>query len=55
MTFKPWHFIVVALAGWMNRQQVDFSHFGRRRTPGIRDSRSYFVKLDHLGVSCVIS
>jgi putative transposase len=23
MTFKPWHFIIVALAGWMNRQQQD--------------------------------
>jgi hypothetical protein len=23
MTFKPWHFIVVALAGWINRQQQD--------------------------------
>ena len=23
MTFKPWHFIVVAIAGWMNRQQQD--------------------------------
>ena len=23
MTFKPWTFFVVALAGWMNRQQQD--------------------------------
>jgi hypothetical protein len=23
MTFKPWHFIIVALAGWLNRQQQD--------------------------------
>ena len=23
MTLKPWHFIVVTLAGWMNRQQQD--------------------------------
>ena len=23
MTFKPWQFFMVALAGWMNRQQQD--------------------------------
>jgi len=23
MTFKPWTFLAVALAGWMNRQQQD--------------------------------
>ena len=23
MTFKPWQFVVVALAGWLNRQQQD--------------------------------
>ena len=23
MTFKPWTFFAVALAGWMNRQQQD--------------------------------
>jgi len=23
MTWTPWHFIVVAVAGWMNRQQQD--------------------------------
>jgi hypothetical protein len=34
---------------------VGFSHFGRRRTPGIRDSRLNFVQLDHFEVSCVIS
>ena len=28
---------------------VGFSHFGRRRTPGIRDSRLNFVQLDHFG------
>lgn len=23
MTFNPWHFIVAALTGWMNREQQD--------------------------------
>ena len=27
MTFKLWHFITVALAGWMNRQQQEVIEF----------------------------
>jgi len=29
MTFTPWQFIVVAVAGWMNRQQQEVIEFLR--------------------------
>jgi hypothetical protein len=37
MTLKPWHFIMVALAGWMNRQQQDVIVYIREENRILRE------------------
>ena len=27
MTWTPWHFLVVAISGWMNREQQEFIEY----------------------------
>jgi hypothetical protein len=37
MTFKPWQFFMVALAGWMNRQQQEVIEFLREENRVLRE------------------
>jgi transposase InsO family protein len=37
MTFTPWHFIVVAIAGWMNRQQQQVIEYLREENRILRE------------------
>ena len=37
MTWKPWHFITVALAGWMNRQQQEAIEYLRTENRILRE------------------
>ena len=37
MTFKPWTFFAVALAGWMNRQQQEVIEFLRMENRILRE------------------
>ena len=37
MTFKPWTFITVAIAGWMNRQQQDAAECLRKENRILRE------------------
>jgi hypothetical protein len=37
MTWKPWHFIVVAIAGWMNRQQQQVTEYLRTENQVLRE------------------
>ena len=41
MTFKPWQFFMVALAGWMNRQQQDVIEFLREENRVLREKLGY--------------
>jgi putative transposase len=41
MTWKPLHFIVVAVAGWMNRQQQQVIEYHRTENQVLRE------KFDH--------
>ena len=44
MTFKPLHFIAVALAGWMNRQQQEVKGQNRQRS---HERQSCLLLLTH--------
>jgi hypothetical protein len=37
MTWKPWHFITVTIAGWMNRQQQDAISYLRTENRILRE------------------
>ena len=37
MTLKPWTFLIVAIAGWMNRQQQDVIEFLREENRVLRE------------------
>jgi hypothetical protein len=37
MAFTPWHFIVVAIAGWMNRQQQQMIEYLRTENQVLRE------------------
>ena len=37
MTWKPWHFFTVAIAGWMNRQQQEAIEYLRTENRILRE------------------
>jgi hypothetical protein len=37
MTWTPWHFIVVAVAGWMNRRQQEVIEYPREENRILRE------------------